>query len=145
MPELLLELFSEEIPARMQARAAQDLRSLITGALVERGLAYEGAQAHATPRRLVLAVEGVPAATLDSREERRGPRVDAPQNAIQGFLKSTGLALSDCRIVEDKKGKFYVAIITRKGRPAPEFIAEIVPEAIRKIRIRWNQSLPSYG
>jgi glycyl-tRNA synthetase beta chain len=139
MPELLLELFSEEIPARMQGRAAQDLRSLITGALVERGLAYEGAQAHATPRRLVVSVEGVPAATLDSREERKGPRVDAPQNAIQGFLKSTGFALSDCQIVDDKKGKFYVAVITRKGRPTPELIGEIVPAAI--LNFPWPKSM----
>jgi glycyl-tRNA synthetase beta chain len=139
MPELLLELFSEEIPARMQGRAAQDLRSLITGALIERGLAYEGAQAHATPRRLVVSVEGVPAATLDSREERKGPRVDAPHNAIQGFLKSTGLALSDCQIVDDKKGKFYVAVVTRKGRPTPELIAEIVPEAI--LNFPWPKSM----
>jgi len=139
MPELLLELFSEEIPARMQGRAAQDLRSLITGALVERGLAYEGAQAHASPRRLVLSVEGVPAATLDSREERKGPRIDAPQNAVQGFLKSTGLALSDCQIAEDKKGKFYVALITRKGRPTPELIAEIVPQAI--LNFPWPKSM----
>jgi glycyl-tRNA synthetase beta chain len=144
MPELLLELFSEEIPARMQERAAQDLRSLITGALVEQGLHYEGAQAHATPRRLALSVEGLLSATADAREERRGPRVDAPQTAIQGFLRSAGVSLSDCRVVEDKKGKFYVAVIARKGRPAPEIIAEVIPKIVRNFpwpkSMRWGSS-----
>src|SRR5688572_13750098 len=131
MAELLLELFSEEIPARMQARAAEDLRTAITNALVDEGLLYEGAQSHATPRRLVLSVEGLPSRTADKREERKGPRVDAPDSAIQGFLKSSGVSLSDCEVVEDRKGKFYLAVLTRKGRPAPELIAEIVPEVIR--------------
>ena len=90
MPHLLLELFSEEIPARMQAKAAEDLRSLITNGLVAAGLLYEGAQSHATPRRLVLAIDGLQAQAKDVREERKGPRVDAPQAAIDGFLKSTG-------------------------------------------------------
>src|SRR4051794_3786917 len=105
MPELLLELFSEEIPARMQARAAEDLRSLVTDALVERGLTYDGAVAHATPRRLVLTVEGLAGRTADVREERKGPRTDAPKPAIQGFLKSTGLRLEDLTVQDDKKGK----------------------------------------
>ena len=85
MAELLLELFSEEIPARMQVRAAEDLRKLVTNALVEAGCTYEGAQAHATPRRLALSVEGLPAAQPDVREERKGPRTDAPEQAINGF------------------------------------------------------------
>jgi glycyl-tRNA synthetase beta chain len=144
MPELLLELFSEEIPARMQERAAQDLRTLVTGALVEQGLRYEGAQAHATPRRLVLSVEGLLGATADSREERKGPRVDAPQSAIQGFLRSAGVSLNDCRVVEDKKGRFYVAVIARKGRPAPEIIAELIPTIVRSFpwpkSMRWGVS-----
>jgi glycyl-tRNA synthetase beta chain len=144
MAELLLELFSEEIPARMQARAAEDLRVAVTNALVESGLLYEGAQSHVTPRRLVLSVEGLPASTADKREERKGPRVDAPDSAIAGFLKSSGVSLSDCRIVEDKKGKFYVAVIASKGRPAPELIAEIVPEVVRSFAwpksMRWGSS-----
>jgi glycyl-tRNA synthetase beta chain len=144
MPELLVELLSEEIPARMQARAAEDLRTLFTNALVEAGLLYEGAQAHATPRRLVLSVEGIPAATSDAREERKGPRVDAPQSAVQGFLKSAGVGLNDCRVVEDKKGKFYVAIILRKGRPASQLIAELLPAVIKSFpwpkSMRWGLS-----
>ena len=106
MPELLLELFSEEIPARMQRRAAEDLRSLATNALVDAGLTYEGAQAHATPRRLVLSIEGLAARASDVVDERRGPRVDASPAAIEGFLKSTGLALADLTLQEDKKGRF---------------------------------------
>jgi glycyl-tRNA synthetase beta chain len=144
MPELLLELFSEEIPARMQGRAAQDLRAAVTNALVDRGLVYEGAQAHATPRRLVLSVEGLPAATAERREERKGPRIDAPETAINGFLKSSGVALSDCRIVEDKKGKFYVAVVLRRGRPTPDLLSEILPEIIRSFpwpkSMRWGSS-----
>jgi glycyl-tRNA synthetase beta chain len=144
MAELLLELFSEEIPARMQARAAEDLRAGITNALVDNGLLYEGAVSHATPRRLVVSVEGLAPETADKREERKGPRVDAPESAIEGFLKSSGVSLSDCRILEDKKGKFYVAVIARKGRPAPELIAEIVPAVIKSFpwpkSMRWGSS-----
>src|SRR5947209_3906395 len=91
MPDLLLELFSEEIPARMQARAAEDLRKLVTDKLVAAGLVYEGAKAFATPRRLALAVHGVPARQPDTREEKKGPRVGAPDGAIQGFLRAAGL------------------------------------------------------
>ena len=144
MAELLLELFSEEIPARMQARAAEDLRAGITNALVDNGLLYEGAVSHVTPRRLVVSVEGLAPGTADKREERKGPRVDAPESAIEGFLKSSGVSLSDCRILEDKKGKFYVAVIARKGRPAPELIAEIVPAVIKSFpwpkSMRWGSS-----
>src|SRR5262245_29342779 len=144
MAELLLELFSEEIPARMQARASEDLCAAVTNALVENGLLYEGAQSHVTPRRLVLSVEGLPASTADKREERKGPRVDAPESAIEGFLKSSGVSLSECRIVEDKKGKFYVAVIDRKGRSAPELIAAIIPEVVRSFAwpksMRWGSS-----
>src|ERR671926_197413 len=102
MPDLLLELFCEEIPARMQRRAAEDLQRLVTGALIERGFLYEGAKAYATPRRLTLNVVGLPAKGKDVREERRGPRVGAPENAVQGFLKSAGLAsLAEARIEKD--------------------------------------------
>ena len=142
MAELLLELFSEEIPARLQAKAADDLKSLITNGLVEAGLTYEGAQAHATPRRLVLSVEGLNSKAADTREERKGPRVDAPQAAIDGFLKSTGLSLDQLGKQDDKKGQFYVAVIKKDGRAATEIIAALVPEVIRKFPwgkpMRWG-------
>jgi glycyl-tRNA synthetase beta chain len=139
MPELLLELLSEEIPARMQAKAAEDLRALITNGLVDAGLTYEGAQAHAGPRRLVLSVEGLNAKAGDLTEERKGPRIDAPQPAIDGFLKSTGLRLADLTVQDDKKGKFYIATIRKAGRAATEVIAEIVPGTIPKFP--WPKSM----
>ena len=139
MAELLLELFSEEIPARMQVKAAEDLKALITNGLVEAGLTYEGAQVHATPRRLVLSVEGLNDKAADVREERKGPRVDAPQPAIDGFLKSTGLTLADLAVQDDKKGKVYIAVIRKAGRPAPDIIAELVPDVIRKFP--WPKSM----
>ncbi len=139
MPHLLLELFSEEIPARMQARAAEDLRALITNGLVEAGLTYEGAQSHATPRRLVLAIDGLDAKAKDMREERKGPRVDAPQAAIDGFLKSTGLTLEQLTKQDDKKGQVFIAVIAKKGRAATEIIAELVPQVIRSFP--WPKSM----
>jgi glycyl-tRNA synthetase beta chain len=142
MSELLLELFSEEIPARLQTKAAEDLKSLITAGLVDAGLLYEGAQVHATPRRLVLSVEGLNAKAADTREERKGPKVDAPQAAIDGFLRSTGLTLDDLTKQEDKKGAFYVAVIKKDGRAAVDVIAQLVPEVIRKFPwgkpMRWG-------
>ena len=141
MPDLLLELLSEEIPARMQRRAAEDLRKLVTDALVERGFLYEGARAFATPRRLALHVVGLPAKGQDVREERRGPRVGSPDKAIEGFLKAAGLAsLDQARIETDaKKGEFYVAVIERPGRPTPEVLAEILPAIIRDFP--WPKSM----
>jgi glycyl-tRNA synthetase beta chain len=141
MPDLLLELFSEEIPARMQARAADDLRRLVTERLVDAGLVYEGATAFVTPRRLALAIEGIPARQPDVSEERRGPRVGAPPAAIAGFLKSAGLAsIEQARIARDpKKGDYYVALIEKAGRPAIEVIAEIVPEVVRSFP--WPKSM----
>jgi glycyl-tRNA synthetase beta chain len=139
MAELLLELFSEEIPARMQSKAADDLKSIITNALVDAGLTYEGAQVHATPRRLVLSVEGLNAKAADTSEERKGPRIDAPQPAIDGFLKSTGLRLDQLTIQEDKKGKSYIAIIKKSGRAATDVIAEIVPHMVRNFP--WPKSM----
>src|SRR4051794_6059082 len=140
MPDLLLELFSEEIPARMQRRAAEDLKKLVTDALVARGFLYEGAKAFATPRRLALHVAGLPARGQDVREERRGPRVGAPEKAVQGFLKSAGLAsLDQAKIQKDNKGDFYVAVIEKAGRPAIEVIAEIVPEVVRNFP--WPKSM----
>jgi glycyl-tRNA synthetase beta chain len=146
MPDLLLEFFSEEIPARMQARAAEDLRRLITGRLVEAGLTYEGAKAFATPRRLALAVQGVPVRQPDVKEERKGPRVDANEKAIAGFLKAAGLnSIGQAKIEKDaKRGDFYVAVIEKPGRPAIEVIAEIVPEVVKAFpwpkAMRWGES-----
>ena len=141
MPDLLIELLSEEIPARMQARAADDLRKLVTDKLAGAGLAYEGAKAFATPRRLALAVAGLPARQPDVREEKKGPRVGAPEGAIQGFLKATGLkSIKDAKVEKDaKKGDFYVAVIEKKGRTAIEVIAEIVPEVIANFP--WPKSM----
>jgi glycyl-tRNA synthetase beta chain len=107
MPDLLLELFSEEIPARMQARAADDLKKLVTDRLVAAGLLYEGAKAFATPRRLALAVQGVPVRQPDVKEEKKGPRVGAPDGAIQGFLRAAGLkSIGEAKVQPDKKGDF---------------------------------------
>ena len=132
MPDLLLELFSEEIPARMQARAAEDLRKLVTDRLVAAGLVYEGAKAFATPRRLALAVQGVPVKQPDVKEEKKGPRVGAPDGAIQGFLRAAGLkSIKEAKVQPDKKGDFYVAVIEKPGRPAIEVIGEIVPDVVK--------------
>lgn len=141
MPDLLLELFCEEIPARMQAGAAENLRKLVTDALVDRGLVYEGAKAFVTPRRLALAVHGLPAHQPDTHEERKGPRVGAPEAAIQGFLKAAGLDTIEQATIESdpKKGEFYVARIHKHGRTTPEVIAEIVPEIIRAFP--WPKSM----
>jgi glycyl-tRNA synthetase beta chain len=132
MPDLLLEFFSEEIPARMQARAADDLKKLVTDRLVEAGLPYEGAKAFVTPRRLALAVQGVPVKQPDLREEKKGPRVGAPEGAINGFLRAAGLSsIEQAKVQPDKKGDFYVAVIEKPGRPANEVIGEIVPHEVR--------------
>jgi glycyl-tRNA synthetase beta chain len=140
MPDLLLELFSEEIPARMQARAAEDLRKLITARLVDAGLVYDGAKAFATPRRLALTVQGVPVRQPDLKEERKGPKVGAPEQAIAGFLRATGLgSIDQAKVQSDKKGDFYVAVIEKKGRPAIDVIAEIVPEVVRSFP--WPKSM----
>src|SRR6476619_7169240 len=140
MPDLLLEFFSEEIPARMQARAAEDLRKLVTDRLVEAGLTYEGAKAFATPRRLVLAVAGIPARQPDVREERKGPRVGANEKAVAGFLKAAGLtSIEQAKIQQDPKGDFYVALIEKAGRPAIDVIAQIVPEVAKAFP--WPKSM----
>jgi glycyl-tRNA synthetase beta chain len=145
MPELLLELFSEEIPARMQAKAADDLRRMVTDRLVAEGLVYEGAKAFATPRRLALTVHGIPARQSDLKEERRGPRVGGPDAAIQGFLKATGLAsLDEAKIQRDpKKGDFYVALIEKPGRATLEVLADMLPVMIRTFpwpkSMRWGE------
>jgi glycyl-tRNA synthetase beta chain len=150
MPDFLLELFSEEIPARMQARAAEDLRKLVTEALVEAGLLYEGAKAFVTPRRLALTVKGVPVRQPDVKEEKKGPRVGAPEGAIQGFLRAAGLkSIDEAKVVADKKGDFYLAAIEKPGRPAIEVIAEIVPEVVKTFpwpkSMRWGEQSAQPG
>ncbi len=141
MSDLLFELFSEEIPARMQRQAADDLKRLVTNALVERGLTYEGAAAFATPRRLALQVVGLPSRQPDLREERKGPRVGAPEAAIAGFLKSAGLAsLAQARIEKDKKGaEFYLAVIERAGAQTIDVLAEILPAIVKSFP--WPKSM----
>lgn len=150
MPDLLLELFSEEIPARMQAKAADDLKKLVTDALVEAGLVYEGARAFVTPRRLALAVQGVPAKQPDVKDEKKGPRVGAPAPAIAGFLKAAGLAsIDEAKVQPDKKGDFYVAVIDKPGRAAIEVISEIIPRVVRQFpwpkAMRWGAASAKPG
>lgn len=140
MPDLLLELFSEEIPARMQAKAADDLRRMVTDKLVAEGLVYEGAKAFATPRRLALTVHGIPARQPDLKTERRGPKMGAPDAAVQGFLKATGLqSLDEAKIQRDPKGDFYIALIEKPGRAAIDVLAEILPVIIRTFP--WPKSM----
>jgi glycyl-tRNA synthetase beta chain len=141
MPELLLELFSEEIPARMQARGAEDLRRLVVEALADEGLASGAAKAYATPRRLALVVAGVPEASPEVREERKGPRVNAPEQAVEGFLKSAGLAsIAAARVVADpKRGDFYVADVVKPGRRARDIVAEAIPAVVA--RFPWPRSM----
>src|SRR5690606_24536902 len=141
MPELLLELFSEEIPARFQRRAAADLKKAVTDALVEAGLVYEGASAFVTPRRLALTVAGLPGRSPDTRETRKGPRTDAPPAAIEGFLKAAGLASTDqARIETDpKKGQFYVADIEKPGADATAILATLLPRIVSGFQ--WAKSM----
>src|SRR5712664_778002 len=145
MPDLLFELFSEEIPARMQAKAADDLRRMVTDKLVAEGLVYEGAKAFATPRRLTLTVHGIPMRQSDLKEERRGPKVGAPDAAVQGFLKSTGLrSLDEAKIQRDpKKGDFYIALIEKPGRATLDVLADMLPVIIRTFpwpkSMRWGE------
>lgn len=139
MPDLLIELFSEEIPARMQARAGDDLKRIITNGLVEAGLTYAGAAAFTTPRRLALTVQGMTANSPTTREERKGPRADAPEKAIAGFLRATGLSLDDLELRDEKKGQVYFAKIVKPGRPAAEIVAEVLTGAIRNFP--WPKSM----
>ncbi|MCA0207000.1 MAG: glycine--tRNA ligase subunit beta [Proteobacteria bacterium] len=139
MPDVLIELFSEEIPARMQTRAAEDLRKLVTEGLVEGGLSYAHARAFSTPRRLVLALEGLSAESPTLREDRKGPKVGAPQQALDGFLRSTGLTMEQLHVHEDKKGAFYVAHFQKPGRPAAEILAEVLEKTIRTFP--WPKSM----
>ena len=140
MPDLLLEFLSEEIPARMQARAADDLKKLVTERLVAAGLVYEGAKAFATPRRLALSVHGVLAHQPDLKEERKGPKVGAPEQAIAGFLRAAGLkSIDEAKLQPDKKGDFYVALIEKAGKPALDVITEMMPEIVRSFP--WPKSM----
>ena len=139
MADLLIELFSEEIPARMQAGASDALKRLVTDGLVEAGLTYAHAQAFATPRRLALAVQGLSEHSPTTREERRGPKVGAPEKAVEGFLRSTGLSMDDLEIRDDKKGQVYVATVVTEGRAAPAIVAEVLETAIRNFP--WPKSM----
>jgi glycyl-tRNA synthetase beta chain len=140
MPDLLIEFLSEEIPARMQTRAAEDLRKMVTDRLVAAGLVYEGARAFATPRRLALSVHGIPARQPDIKDERKGPKVGAPEQAIAGFLKAAGLkSIGEAKIQPDKKGDFYVAVIDKPGREAVEVIKDVLHATIATFP--WPKSM----
>ncbi|HKJ60652.1 MAG TPA: glycine--tRNA ligase subunit beta, partial [Hyphomicrobiales bacterium] len=145
MPDLLLELFSEEIPARMQARAADDLARLVGEGLKGGGLSFEVGEVESGPRRLCLNIQGLSARSKDIREERKGPRVGAPEKALQGFMRAAGVEnIDDCETRDDGKGEYYIAVIEKPGRAAGEIVAEIVPDVIRKFpwpkSMRWGAS-----
>jgi len=139
MPDLLIELFSEEIPARMQARAREDLKKLVTDGLVGAGLTYASAGAFSTPRRLTLTIEGLTAESPTLREERKGPATTAPEAALEGFLRSTGLTRDQLEVRDDKKGQAYFAVMTKPGRKAPAIVAEVLEAAIRNFP--WPKSM----
>ncbi|MCX7559310.1 glycine--tRNA ligase subunit beta [Sulfitobacter sp. F26204] len=139
MSDLLIELFSEEIPARMQARAAQDLQKLVTNGLVEAGLTYASAAAFSTPRRLALTVEGMLDASPAVVEERKGPKADAPEKAIEGFLRGAGLTRDQLEERDTPKGKILFAKINKPGRPAAEIVAEVLETTIRNFP--WPKSM----
>lgn len=139
MADLLIELFSEEIPARMQKRASEDLKKRVTDGLVDAGLTYASAGAFATPRRLALCVEELLAESPTIIEERKGPRVDAPEKALEGFLRGAGVAKDDLEIRDEKKGQVYFAKITKPGRPAAEIIAEVLEDVVRNFP--WPKSM----
>ncbi|SEM96231.1 glycyl-tRNA synthetase beta chain [Gemmobacter aquatilis] len=139
MPELLIELFSEEIPARMQGRAREDLKKLVTDGLVAAGLTYESAGAFSTPRRLTLTIHGLTAESRAVREERKGPRTDAPAAALDGFLRATGLTLDQLEKRADKKAEVYFAVLEKPGRKAAEIVAEVLETAIRTFP--WPKSM----
>lgn len=139
MPDLLIELFSEEIPARMQSRAREDLKKLLTDGLVEAGLTYASAGAFSTPRRLVLSVEGLTAESRAVREERKGPSVSAPAQAVEGFLRSTGLTLDQLERRAEKKGETFYAVVEKPGRSAEAIVAEVLEGVIRGFP--WPKSM----
>ena len=142
MPQLLLEFFSEEIPARMQKRAEEDLARVLTEKLKAAGLEPKAIKTFSSPRRIGAVLDDLAAKAADVNEEKKGPRVGAPEQAIQGFLKSAGLtSIDQAQVVEDKKGAFYVAKIERAGRPTPEIVRETVPEIVRAFP--WPKSMRS--
>src|SRR5690349_24598590 len=134
MADLLFELFSEEIPARMQVRAAEDLQRLVIDKLKAAQLAFGDARSFVTPRRLALAVAGLPEAQPDVEDEKKGPRVGAPEQAVQGFLRSAGLAsLDHCEKRDTGKGEFWFAVIRRAGRPTAEVLPELLTAAVHEL------------
>uniref|UniRef100_UPI004048D7C2 glycine--tRNA ligase subunit beta n=1 Tax=Yoonia sp. TaxID=2212373 RepID=UPI004048D7C2 len=139
MPDLLIELFSEEIPARMQDKAAADLKKQVTDGLVEAGLTYKSAAAFSTPRRLALSVEDLTAKSNPQREDRKGPKVGAPEQAIDGFLRGAGISREALEIRDDKKGQTYFAVIEKPGRMAADIIAEVLEDTIRNFP--WPKSM----
>ena len=139
MADLLIELFSEEIPAGLQAPAAENLKKLLTNGMVEAGLTYANASAFHTARRLTLVVEGLLDASPTVQEERKGPKVGAPEQAINGFLRGAGLSMDDLEVRDDKKGQVYFAKITKPGRPAAEIVAEVLEATIRNFP--WPKSM----
>ena len=139
MADLLLELFSEEIPAIMQNKACEDLNNIVTNALVEAGLTYKSSKSLSTPRRLCLMIEGLINKSPDTREERKGPRVDAPEQALNGFLRGVGLTIDQLEVRDDKKGKTYFAIIEKEGRFAPEIVSEVINDAVNNFP--WPKSM----
>ena len=146
MPDLLLEVLSEEIPARMQAGGAKELEKQVCSRLEEARLEFdaEGVKTFSTPRRLALIVPGLPTVQPDITVERKGPRVDAPEKAIAGFLKSTGLTLDDCEQRETPKGPVWFAVTQAKGRPTCELLADLMPQALAAVSwpksMRWDES-----
>ena len=139
MPDLLIELFSEEIPARMQRKASEDLKKRVTDGLVEAGLTYASAGAFATPRRLTLSVEGLLAESPTTREERKGPKADAPEKAIEGFLRGAGLTRDKVQERETPKGNVLFAVIEKPGRPAADIVAEVLETTVRNFP--WPKSM----
>jgi len=145
MAELLLELFSEEIPARMQARGADELKRLVCEGLTGAGLEFESADAYVTPRRLALHIDGVPERQPDIKEERKGPKVGAPDKAIEGFLRGAGLdSLDQCEKRETPKGEIWFAVIEKEGRDTSDVLPEILTAAIHKLvwpkSMRWSSN-----
>lgn len=145
MAELLLELLSEEIPARMQARAAADLAQMVGDGLAKQGLTFKAPLAYVTPRRLALVIEDLPEATPDISEERRGPRVGAPEAALEGFLKGAGVTLDQCEQRDTGKGVFYFAVIAKSGRPTADVIKEVVEQSMAAFpwpkSMRWGSGI----
>src|ERR1700726_3330673 len=144
MREFLLEILSEDIPARMQVQAADDLKRLVTESLTEAGLTFASAAAHSTPRRLVLTIDGLPETSPDRTEERKGPKVGAPDGAIQGFLKSTGLSsIDEAEIRETDKGPIYFAVRVVPGKSAAEVLTQSIYAALDELpwpkSMRWGE------